>query len=402
VSVARQVEQNRMQHLVVVEGARMQDDLRALMTGLLRPSEYEGALRVVIKQRGASVFVDDLPRGFSPLKAPVTLVPGTHKLFVGLEGFRAHVEDIEVPFGGAPHLVKVDLVPGVLEGMPAFIPSMPPPLAPAVAVEEKKKPSRALRVALYDVDVGGGSARLGRVLTQCIAGELRKLERVSVMGMDEIRAIVVAQQMQAKATDDPYAIGECKEDEACLSEVAEALGADVVVLSQVNELNGEIHFGMRRIDQATQQVAGSYTRRLLADDTDALLEEIPIAIERVFKEIPLRVGETRGVDDVSRLRLRPPPVPVWTFWSLVGASGVAAVTSAAAGSVFALSQAQYREIAALGTVENPADGGALRSELEVATASNVTMWFGIGATALFGTASAIAAPFTDWNGYAAE
>ena len=60
-----------------------------------------------------------------------------------------------------------------------------------------------------------------------LLAELRKLERVSVIGMDEVRAMLdIEAQKQALGCDD---------DEGCLAEIAGALGApaDIIGLARL-------------------------------------------------------------------------------------------------------------------------------------------------------------------------
>src|SRR5207253_3240205 len=86
------------------------------------------------------------------------------------------------------------------------------------------------RIAVYDFELSGIDKRVGRVVTDATVAELRKLQGVSVVGMDEVRA---ALDMEAQK----QLVG-CS-SESCVAEIAEALGVDGVVIGQLAQVGDE-------------------------------------------------------------------------------------------------------------------------------------------------------------------
>jgi hypothetical protein len=392
VDVAATTVQNRMQLRIGTSDADLDRDVRAAVIGLLRPTAYKGAVVVAVQHRGASVYVDGLPRGFTPLRGPIELRAGSHELFVGLEGFRPFRQKIDVEFEKTL-TVTAELVPGVLEGMPTF--ALPTASVPTARADNPTARPKTVRIALYDVDAAGAAPRVGRVLTELLAAELRKLAHVSVIGQADIHAML--QSPDRSSTE------ECSEDEACLADVADALGADVLVLAQLTELGGETIFGVRRIDQAEQVVAGTFTLRVPTDTRVALLQSVPDAVAKAFPDFPLRPGAARGIDDQALLRLDPPPLPTPVFWSLTGTAGALAVATAVAGGATWIAWSTRREDAQRSVdTDVPAIGAELRAQEDVAQTAYVLMWVGVGLTALASGAAATSALYTDWHGYAEQ
>lgn len=189
----------------------------------------------------------------------------------------------------------------------------PPPAPPP-------KKTRALRVALTDVRGAGLSPQLSNVVTESLLEELRKLERVSVIGMGEIRAL-----LDVEATKQ---LAGCTE-ESCLAGIADALGADAVVSVDVAVLEGQTVVALKRIDQRNGEVAHAFQRRLESAGGEELLAVVGPAVEELFPDVNLRAGTRRGVSPELALRLNPPPLEPWVFYSLAGVSGAALVASAA-------------------------------------------------------------------------
>lgn len=70
------------------------------------------------------------------------------------------------------------------------LPSSPPaPEEPAARPDEPER-KRPLCLAVYDLDGAGIEPHVGRVVTSSVVEELRKLQRVSVISMDEVRAML--------------------------------------------------------------------------------------------------------------------------------------------------------------------------------------------------------------------
>lgn len=389
------------------QGPQRAQQLEGILTALLRPDAWRGSLLVTVPIRGASIVVDGAPRGFSPLSESIPLTPGPHELYVGLEGFRSHRETVTIAYAQSFE-AKVALIPGVSDEAPPFV--IPGAIAPIVAaapaeaaatpavVETPRK--RPLRIAFYDIELAGVPSRVGQVLGQYLVDELRKRERVSVLDGTEIRALVGG--LDKGKGEDGKAIERC-EEEACFAEVAEALGVDGVVVAQLTQIEGEVLFGLRRIDQQNQEVIASFIERVPAGTPVALLPLVGKSIQATFGDIPLRAGQEAGVDERAAQVMDPPPLSPLISGSLFTLAGAAAVATVAAAVVMGASAAEYS--AAISSTRSATNG------LAVPTLENESL---VGAIERYDTARAIFVPsvlatfllggagvatsfFTDWN-----
>jgi hypothetical protein len=385
---------------------RVVDDVEEVLTALLKPDAWRGTVLITVPQRGASIFIDGLPRGFTPLSTPVELAPGPHAVFIGLEGFRAHKQEVVVGYLEQSE-VKVSLVPGVSEDPPAYVAVTPPvsvvaPPAATTTVTEAPKPQKrkALRIAFYDLELVGVPERTGRVMGSYLVAELRKRERVSVLDGEEIRVLIGDATQGDNARD--KSIERCS-DEACFAEVAEALGAESVVVAQLTEIGGEILFGLRRIDQNKQEVVATFLERVPATDAKALLPLIGKAIATTFPDLAVRPGQTLGVDARAAQVLSPPPLPPLLSGALYGlaatsAAGAVMLGVAGFGYLDYDSTRQSLESSRASKDEN----AALRRREDVFYGSQLGGWVSLGAAVVFGAAAVSTGFFTDWDNAAAD
>lgn len=244
-----------------------------------------------------------------------------------------------------------------------------------------------LRVAVTELELAGVEARQGRVVQMALLAELRKLEGVSVIGTDEVRAML---EMEANR----QLLG-CT-DSGCLSEIADALGADVMVVGTLARSGESSVFGLKRINQREAKVAGSFDRRFAAGNGEEFLASIGPAVEQLFGELPLRSGRSRGVPRALAMRLNPPPVPAWAFWT--GASATAAVGGAAV--IVGVLNGAARLDADAYKASEAVDIHVAAAKDEATNQLAYTV-IGLGSAAVAGTvATTVAGFFTDFDGYA--
>ena len=373
----------------------------SVLTGVLRPEAWRGLLRVNASQRGASIVVDGVPRGFAPLSSPVELTPGPHALFVGLEGFRAHKQTAEVLFNDEV-VVDVVLVPGVSEVAPVFSTVAEPAPTPAPATAPDPAPvssrKRPMRVVVYDVEATGVAPRVAQVIGTFLVAELRKRESISVLDSGELRAL---------AGDGTTTAGDVRDctQEQCFAEVAEALGADGVVVAQLTQIEGEVLFGLRRIDPDKQEVVGSFVARVPATDTAALLPLVGQSIAETFADVGLRAGQVAGVDERAAQVMNPPPLPPLLSGSLYAGSAVAGVVGATLLGVSLLSWLEY-ESNVVRLAQQDSDGvdenAALQPLQQRFAVTQVAGLIGVGAAVVLGAAAVATGMSTDWEGYGDE
>lgn len=248
------------------------------------------------------------------------------------------------------------------------------------------------RVAVYDFELNQVSKDIGSVMTQALLDELRKRKGLSVVGMNEIEAMLdLEAQKQVMG---------CSDDEGCLAEIADALGVDSIVIGSL-ALVGDSHVvAVRRIDQRDAKVAGSYTQRLAAEDGVELLATIGPMVPELFPGHELRPGETAGVDPEVALRLNPPPLSPWLFYGGAGGAATLAAGAAVLGVVSAaLFFGPYSALVAAGSSPGGGRADELLGMQQIVNLAGGSAWVLGGVALLVGISSAALIPLSDFKGY---
>lgn len=259
---------------------------------------------------------------------------------------------------------------------------------PATTAPTKAEKAQTLRLAVYALKTSDEDARLGEIATDALVLELRKLQRVSVVSMDEVRAMLdVESQKQLSG---------CADD-SCLADIADSLGVDGVVIGSIARLNEQVVFGLRRIDQREAKTLGQVTERLTSANGEEVLAAIGPSTEKLFGEFPLRAGAVRGVSPEIALRLNPPPLSPTVFFVVAGSAAVVGVAAAGAAAVNAVLYGQATTLQETALTQ-PVPGKA------VVDARAASDGWAVAAVALAATAGVLAASsggvalFTDWRG----
>lgn len=253
---------------------------------------------------------------------------------------------------------------------------------------------RPLRVAVYTLEAKGQEGipqRTADLVTDSLVAEVRKLQRISTIGMSEIQDMLSHAEAQRM-------LG-CEAD-ACLIEIGGALGVDLILTGSLGQLGESNLLNLRLIDVSSMEVAGRVNRRLKGGDGEEFLEAVGPAVQELFPEHALRPGFRRGAAPEMARRLNPPPLsPVW-FWVTSGA----AVTLAAGGIGFGLatraSQDDWDELAQRS--RDPNSGVSSdelarvqdRLESRAAWANGLLLLAGVVAAG-----AGVEALYTDWQGY---
>ena len=87
-------------------------------------------------------------------------------------------------------------------------------------------------------------------MTAGLVQEIRKLKGVSVIGMDEVRAMLDHEAQRQLAG--------CEADSDCLAEIAGALGADTLVVGSMARVGDEHVLALRRIEPQRAEVSGTW------------------------------------------------------------------------------------------------------------------------------------------------
>jgi hypothetical protein len=380
------------------DGAQRARDLRGALLHVLAPDRERGSLIIRVAQRGATVVVDGAIRGTSPLPRALALTPGKHAIYVALAGYSSAVHnDVDVSLDGVTTL-DIALVPG--DGgqpmppeptlAPPRAPAAPPPAAPSPPVAASAP--KVVRVAVYDAELAGVAPRVGRFFSDNVVTELRKLDGFSVVGMDEIRAL-----LEHEATR--QSLG-CSDEKSCVGEIADAFGVDVIVVSRLAAVGDESTLTMRRIEPATAR-AVDVSQRLTPDDGVEFLAAVGGSVEKLFPDARLRAGAKRGVPDEVALALNPPPVAPAATISLAAATVLAACAAGGVGLFELQGEATFGALVAKSkttTIDAVSVSDARAQTSTLATTTNV-LWIVAGSAAV---ATAIAAPLTNWRSLTTE
>ena len=259
----------------------------------------------------------------------------------------------------------------------------------ARADEDTKRP---LRIAVYELTAVDVEPRVAKLFGDSLLAELRKLQRVSVVSGDEIRALIDLEAQRQLAGCD---------EGSCLAEIAEALGADVLVIGGFARVNGIVALTLKRINTQTAEVVANYTQQLVDAGGEELLAAVGPAVERLFAEVPLRAGETRGVAPELALRLRPPPVPVPLFVTSSALAAVGLAATGAAGFLWAKADGDLRQSAATAKEQLLAGAVIKQQQQDLVNAQQIFLVTAAVTTGVV-VITAVLAPFTDFAGYGVE
>ena len=127
---------------------------------------------------------------------------------------------------------------------------------------------------------------LGRATTEALLQEVRKLEGVSAIGMDEVREML---DFEAKRR----VLG-CEADHECLAEIAGALGVDELLIGTLSEQADGRMIILKRVDQRRAQVRATFDKRLVVGNGEEFLLSVGDAIQNLFAERQNRQAPSVG------------------------------------------------------------------------------------------------------------
>lgn len=255
---------------------------------------------------------------------------------------------------------------------------------------------QARRVAVYELELQGVDPNVGTVVTDSLLAEIRKLQGVAAIGMDEIKDMLSHEANKQ--------ILGCEADDECLAEIGGALGVDDLITGKLSKVGDNHVMLVRRIDQRQAKVIAVFNKRLKAGSGQEFLLSIGPAVEQLFAGRNIRAGLSRGVPNEVALRLDPPPLPTAAFWSVAGAAGAAAVV----GGVFGLLSLQQQDAFNGLLYPNgpppaaPADsvpGSQLMGHYNAAQDNALAANISFGTAGALAIAAGVMYLFTDWEGY---
>lgn len=245
---------------VLRRGDDRQRELRELVTRLLDPSRHMGMLALDVEPRGARVLVDAVSRGTAPLDGPVPLSAEFHRVRVELEGYAPFEQVVEIPFEETLELqVRLEKV--------------------AAAEPPAAGPSR-FRVLVLDPAPNDPGVPNPRTIGSLIAVELNKLEHFDVVTSADLKQL-------AQLEVERQSLG-CT-DTSCLSELAGAMGASLVVFGDVGKLGDLLIVNLSLFDSEKARSLGRVSVQTSS------LEELPAKVSTALRGLARGFLESKGI-----------------------------------------------------------------------------------------------------------
>ena len=273
-----------------------------------------------------------------------------------------------------------DLVQTLIENEAATLQAVESPL--------QSTPASTLtrRVAVYSFELQNVPVGIGQVVTDALLAEVRKMEGISAIGMEEITQMISLEAQKQM-------LG-CEASESCLAQIAGALGVDELITGTLTELADGRVILIRRIDQRQAKVIEAVQKRLKIGSGEEFLLAIGPSVQELYTDRPYRPGTQPGVPDELVLRLNPPPIPSW-FTRTMGWTGLGL---AAAGGISYGATWLYHNNRTRDLKQGEIDSGQSASQTaqtgqNIETASQTFLITGVLFSAAFGALYAL----TDWE-----
>ena len=247
---------------------------------------------------------------------------------------------------------------------------------------------RVIHVAVYSLEVENIPTGVAKIITDNLLAEVRKLEGVSAIGMEEIYEMLQHEKSRQ--------IMGCDADDACLAEIAGALGVDELITGKLSSLADGSGMVVRRINQRRAQITGTFNERLKPQEGVEFLAAIGDAVQNLYPNRKVLPGMKRGVPEEVGRSLSPPPIPTWATYAAGGASLLAGALGGTFGLIALGNQKSHNTI--------PENSQALTSS-DYAGYEQNGKTFQSAANASYITAgvllvtTGVMALFTDWEGF---
>lgn len=158
------------------------------------------------------------------------------------------------------------------------------------------EPAAVKRIAVMKTDVSGDVDKsLGPQITARLAEEIRLATGAQVISSDEMIALL-------KHEKDRAILGDCKDDESCLVELAQALGADIVVAAKLSQVEGTMALAVSAVDAHTASVRGRVNESWGGDVVNLLALVRPVVI-KLFATSSIPTGKVVVIGAIAGSRI---------------------------------------------------------------------------------------------------
>jgi hypothetical protein len=151
------------------------------------------------------------------------------------------------------------------------------PTTVRVACARPSAAARGLTVVLVGLaPLGEVSPETARLLTEALAGELRRRPGISVLADSDVAALLGVEKKKQMLTG-------CS-DAGCLAEIGGALGADRVVHGSVGRVGASLVVNLASLDPKKARSAASVAERLKGASDEAFLDALPAMVDKLLAE----------------------------------------------------------------------------------------------------------------------
>jgi hypothetical protein len=244
--------------------------------------------------------------------------------------------------------------------------------------------AHATRVLVYDLAAPELEARQLVLLDAALRSEIGKLEGIEVV----TRA---PEPVESRAEDS------CPDQRpTCLVQLAQALGADIVVIGNATALGATRVFTLKRIRIADASVEGTVARRFTGGRGEEYLLVLGDAVRELFPDRQMRSERVRGVPYAVAERWEPPPVPEGIFWGGAAVSAAGAIGTGLLWYMYVVAVEDANAYAA-SAVDAPISGRTLIEKQQTAEDRlSKAYWVG-GITGALAVSTAVMYFFTDFG-----
>jgi hypothetical protein len=258
--------------------------IKRLAVRLLAPERDVGSLQIIVHQRGASVVVDGVDRGRSPLAQPIELTTGKHEVYVALIGYESEVVEVNVEFDDVAQ-VAVTLRGGSSEAAP--IGETPADEVDEPGVEQWLEPTDAalsgntvLSVLVLDFDSDGGLQAAAASAATRMSKALSRHPRLKVLARADVGG-----ELSSCDLADP----------GCLGQMATDAGADLLAFGSLTHSGGLMVLRLNVYEARTHQLD---RRSVGASSSEELERDLPKAVHEIMTPL---VGAPESKDAFTSL-----------------------------------------------------------------------------------------------------
>ena len=260
--------------------------------------------------------------------------------------------------------------------------------APATEAAPVEPTNNLIRVAVYSLEVENIPKGVAQIVTDNLLAEVRKLEGVSAIGMEEIYEMLQHEKSRQ--------VMGCEADDACLAEIAGALGVDELITGKLSSLADGSVMVLRRINQREAKITATFNERLKPAEGVEFLAAIGDAVKQVYPGRDVLPGTKRGVPEEIGRKLSPPPIPTWATYAAGGASLLAGALGGTFGAMALSNQRSHNTVPS--NTQNLMSADYVAYEENGRTFQSAANASFISAGILLVT-TGVMALFTDWEGY---